>query len=85
MLGNFLKCGDCTFVAFDTYDTACAERKQRARKPTWTRSDLHHRDIFKRFSRSRYARGQIEVEEEILAERFFRLEIMPADDLAQRR
>jgi hypothetical protein len=60
VFGNFFKRGDCAFVAFDSDDAACAKRKQGARKPPGP-VDLYY-NIFKRFSRSRYARGQIEVE-----------------------
>ena len=38
MRGNFLKCGDGAFIAFNCDDAASAERKQCARKPARTRS-----------------------------------------------
>ncbi len=48
-------------------------------------SDFDDGDVFERLGGARDARGQIEIEQEILAEGFFRRETMAADDLAQRR
>src|SRR5580700_3578880 len=62
-----------------------AERQQRAREAAGSRPDLVHRGARKRFSGAGNALGEIEVEQEVLAEGFFRCETVAANDIAQWR
>ncbi len=59
--------------------------EQCACQPAGTGADLNDSRTFERLSRPRNARGQIEVEQEILAERFLGGQTVLANDLAQRR
>ena len=77
--------GKSALVAFDRDHVARTKRQQGARQPAGTGTDLDHRCIFKRTCSARDPRGQIEVEEEVLAERFARRQGVLADDLAKRR
>ena len=62
-----------------------AERKQRAREPAGTGADFHDGRSFQRAGGARDPRGEVEVEQKILAERFARRQGVFADDVAQRR
>src|SRR5712692_9685966 len=63
---------DGAAVAFDGDHVPCALRQQCAGEPARPRADLHDRDAFERAARPGDARRQVEVEEEILSERFLR-------------
>jgi len=62
-----------------------AQRQQGTRQPARTWTDLDDRCIFKRTRGACDPRGQIEVEQKVLAERFARRQGMLADYLAERR
>src|SRR6202030_4373190 len=66
-------------------DTGGAQRQQRAGEAAGSGPDLVHGGFRKRFGGACNAIGEIEVEQKILAERFFRRETVAANDLAQRR
>ena len=59
--------------------------EQRARQAAGAGADLDNGDAVQRPGGARDAAGQVEVEEEVLAERLFRREAVRRDDLAQRR
>ena len=59
--------------------------EERARQAARPGADFDDDDAFQRAGGARDAAGQVEVEEEILAERLFRVEAVRGDDLAQRR
>ena len=62
-----------------------AGREQRPRQPAGAGADLDDRPAVQRTGGARDPRGEVEVKQEILAERFACRQIMPLDDLAQRR
>ena len=62
-----------------------AEREQGARQPARPGPDLDHRHAVERTGGARDAGGEVEIEQEILAERLARREVVAADHLAQRR
>ena len=57
-------------VAFDRDDALGAQRQQRARQPAGAGADLDDGGVFERACGARDPRGEVEVEQEILAERF---------------
>ena len=59
--------------------------EQRAREPAGSRTDFDDGDAAQRPRGARDPAGEVEVEQEILAERFLRRQFMAADDIAQRR
>jgi hypothetical protein len=69
-------------VTFDSDDLPCPLRQKRAGEPAGTRTDLDHGDTFERAGGAGNAGGQVEVEEEVLAERSLRRQAMPPDGLA---
>src|SRR6478735_7507719 len=83
--GNILQGRDRALVMLDGDDASGAEREQGARQPARTRTDLDDGGVLERSRRTRDARGEIEVEEEVLAERFARRQSVLANDLAKRR
>src|ERR1700682_2884436 len=83
--GKLREGSDTTWVALDRDDTRSTFREQRAGEPGGGGTHLDHRHTFKRPGRARDAGGQVEVEEEVLSERFPRLQFETADDFAQRR
>src|SRR5262249_14971689 len=85
MSGDFLKRADRTIVALDGNDSRRTKRQKRACKAARPRTDLDDRDRFERSRRARYPRRKIEIEEEVLAERFSRGKPMAANNVAQRR
>ena len=72
-------------VALDRDDALGAERQQRARQPAGAGADLDDGGAFERARGARDPRGEVEVEQEILAERFACRQGMFANDVAQRR
>src|SRR5262249_14444984 len=72
-------------VMLDGDDVRSTQRKQRAGQPARTRADLDDGRAFQRSRRARDAGGEVEIEQEILTERFARRQRMLANDLAQRR
>ena len=83
--GNLLQRRQRALVALDGDDAPRAQRQQRARQPAGTGADLDDGGIFERARGARDPRGEVEVEQEILAERFARRQSMLANDLAKRR
>ena len=63
---------DGAVVAFDGDHMPCTLREQCAGEPARPRADLHDCDAFERAASPRDARGQVEIQEEILSERFLR-------------
>ena len=72
-------------VAFDRDDMLGAFRQQRARQAAGPGPDLDDGRAVERTRRAGDAAGEIEIEEEILAQRLAGVETMRGDDLAQRR
>ena len=60
---------DRALVALDRDHVRGAFGEQRARQPAGSGADLEHRDAFERAGGARDAAGEIEIEQEILAER----------------
>src|SRR5205807_9450951 len=58
---------------------------QRARQPARSGADLQHRSAIERACGAGDSSSQIEIEQEVLAERFAGGELVAPDDLAQRR
>ncbi len=84
-VGNFLQRGQAARVALNGDDTLRARGEQRPGQPAGTGADLDDRDPGKVARRTRDAGGQVEVEEEVLAERLVRGQAMAGDHLAERR
>ena len=83
--GDLRERRDGALVALDR-DHAAAPSASSARvSPPGPGTDLDHRDAVERAGGARDAAGQVEVEQEILAERFARGEAVAPDDVAQRR
>ena len=71
MRGDLVERGDGALVALDGDDAARRLRASSARvKPARAGADLDHGGALERAGGARDARGQIEIEQEILAERF---------------
>src|SRR4029077_2270815 len=84
VLGNLAQRSNRAPVAFDR-DHVRAFGKQRTRQPARSGPDLQYRDTVERSGGPRDTPGEIEVEQEILAERFAGGKFVASDDLAQRR
>ena len=69
-VADLSKRGEEALVALDRQNAACADAEQRAGETARARADLQHVATFERASLTRDAAGQIEIEQEILAERF---------------
>ena len=69
MRGDLGERRDRALVALDRDDAGGAFGEQRARQPARARADLDHRDAVERSGGARDAAGQVEIEQEILAER----------------
>ena len=82
---NLLERRQRALVALDRDDAPGAQRQQRARQAAGAGADLDDGGAFERARGARDPRGEVEVEQEILAERFARRQGMFADDVAQRR
>ena len=85
MAGNFLKSRNCARVALHRNHASSAERQQRAREAARSGADFQHGHACKLARCARDAAGEIEIEQEILSQRFFGDETVPANDFAQRR
>jgi hypothetical protein len=70
------------FIAFDRDDTGSAQRQQCAGQSARSRSDFQNGCSRQRLSGAGDAGGEVEVEQEILAERFSRDDAVPANDVA---
>ena len=85
MGADLLQSRKASLVALDGDDLLRALRQQRAGEAAGAGADLHHHYALQRPGGARDAAGQIEIEQEILAERLARIEPERGDDLAQRR
>ena len=82
---DFAKRLDAALVALDRDHALCSVRKQRAREAARTRAHFDDGNALERSAGARDPAGEIEIEQEILAERLARRQAVPADHLAQRR
>ena len=82
MRGDLLERGEATFVAFDRDDFLRALGEQRAGQAAGAGADFDDDDACKRAGGARDPSGQIEIEQEILAERLARIEAVRGDDFA---
>src|SRR3954469_19402894 len=62
-----------------------AEREQRPSQPARPRPDLDHGDALQRPRAAGDLRREVQVQEEVLAQRALGREVMVSDDVAQRR
>ncbi len=85
MLGDLRQRREAAPVALDRDDFASAFGEQRPGEPAGTWADLDNGRIGQGRGGARDAAGEIEIEQKILAQRFFRQEAMRAGHLAQRR
>src|SRR5205807_5122947 len=85
MRGDLRQCGDRALIALDGNDARCAERQKRARQTAGPGPDFEYCNSFERSRRARDARGKVEVEQEVLAERFTRAQPVPTNNIAQWR
>ncbi len=85
MRGDLIQRGNRALIALDGNDAGCAERQKRARQTAGPGSDFEHCNSFERSRRARDARGKVQVEQEVLAERFTRAQPVPTNNIAQRR
>jgi hypothetical protein len=83
--GEFAKRREAAPVALDRNDMARPGGEERPRQPAGTGADLDDGGLVERPGGAGDAAGQVEIEEEVLAERFARPDAVPGDDLAQRR
>ena len=72
-------------IALDRDHPARAFGEQRARQSARARADLDHGRAVQGTGGARDAAGEIEIEQEILAERFLGGKTVPPDHVAQRR
>ena len=84
MRGDFLERRQTARIAFDR-DDARPLREQRARQAAGAGSNFDDDRVVEGSCGAGDARSEIEVEQKILAERFFRVESIARDDVAQRR
>src|SRR5260370_42228548 len=82
---NLLEPRQCAPVALHRDDAARPQRQQRARQSAGTGADLDDHGIFERSRGARDPRGEVEVQQKILAERFASRQGMLANDLAKWR
>ncbi len=72
-------------VALNGDDSRRAKRQKRAREPARPRTDFDYGDCLERSRGAGDPRGEIEIEQEVLAERFSRGQAVAANNLAERR
>ena len=84
-LGDLGQRRQAAAVALDGDDPPGAGEKEGAGEAARSRPDLDGRAFGESAGRPRDLAGQVEVEKEILAEGLDRLELVAADDLAERR
>ena len=82
---DLFECRNGAVVTLDRYDSLRALREQCAGEPARTGTDLDHVHAFERTGRACDPSGEIEIEQEILAERLLGPEVVAADHLAQWR
>ena len=82
--GDIRERGNRPYVALDRDHPAGAFGDQRAGQATRSGPDLDHRHAVEPAAGAGDPRGEIEVEQEILAERFSGRELVTADDVPQR-
>ncbi len=85
MPGYLIERGEAPLVAFDRDHLLRALRDQRARQAPGAGADLDDDDVLQGPGGARDAACEIEIEKEVLAERFLRIEPVRRDDLAKRR
>ena len=76
---------DGAIVALDGDDALRAVGEERTREAAGAGADFDHGHAGERAGGAGDAGGEIEIEQEILAERFLRAQIVPFDHLSQRR
>ena len=84
-LRNIVERRQRALVALDRDDALGAQRQQRARQSAGAGADLDHGGALQRARGACDPRGEVEVEQEILAERFACRQGVFANDVAQRR
>jgi hypothetical protein len=82
---QLLKRSKTARIALDGDDMAGTLGEQRARQPPRSRPDLDRRALGERPGGAGDPSGQVEVEDEILAEAPARRDAVAGDDLSQRR
>ena len=85
MRRDLLQCFDAAPVALDGDHAPCTEREERARQSSGARADFDDGDVFERSGDFCNLRREIEIEKEVLPQRFACAKIVRANDLAQRR
>ena len=83
--GDFLQRGKAALVALDRDDMLCAIEKQRACQAAGTGADLDDGRAGQVAGSARHLGGDVEVEQEVLAERLLGAQFVPCDHVAQRR
>ena len=83
-LVEFAEGADAAFVPFDGDDRPGVGRQKRAGEPAWAGTDLDDGDPLEVAGRAGDARGQVQIEQEVLAQSAARGKAMAGDDLAQR-
>ena len=84
-LGDIVERGQCALVALDRDDAFGAQRQQRARQPAGAGADLDDGGVFERACGACNPRGEVEVEQEVLAQGFACRQRVLANDVAQGR
>src|SRR5262245_35573447 len=82
--GDLAKRRNRALVALDG-DDARALRQKRAGQPAGAGADLEHVYAFERAGRAGDPGGEVEIEQEVLAKRLLRAQLMPPDHLPQWR
>ena len=77
--------GETARIALDRDDEPGAFRQQGAGQPARSRTDLDHARMIEPPGGARNAPGQVQVEDEILAQALARRDAVARDDIAQRR
>jgi hypothetical protein len=85
MRADLGKRGKGALVAFDCDHPPGPRRQERARQAAGAGSDLDDGDAFERAGGAGDPGRQVEIEQEVLAERLAGVEAVARDDLAQRR
>ena len=70
-LRDLVERGNRTPVVLDRNDPACAVREQRPGEPAWAWADFDDFYTVKGASRTRNPPDKVEIEKEVLSERFF--------------
>src|SRR5690606_10080203 len=83
--GNFLQGAEAARVALDRDHALRAMCQQRPRQAPWPGADLDHRRLLQRSGGASDLAGEVEVEQEVLAELFAGAQPEALDHLTQRR